>query len=239
VKSLHHLTIILEIDKVKTARIAFHPQDESRWLSCSRFVKVRIHRLIMTIATFLNSGRRIITSCLLMLVATFSCLLFLGTPSALAGIKDDRFDGNIFVLYAGNGSLVPPKVTLAESLKVDKPTLLVFYADDSKDCKQFAIVVSQLQAYYGRVTDFIPVTVDSIQAKSNYAPTEVGYYYKGFVPQVVLFDQSGKPVLNEKGQVPFEKIDDVFRQLFNLLPRSESKELKLRTVNEFNTELAQ
>jgi len=31
-----------------------------------------------------------------------------------------------FVLYGGNGSLVPPKVTLAKSLAGDRPTLLVF-----------------------------------------------------------------------------------------------------------------
>jgi len=52
-------------------------------------------------------------------------------PPALASI-DDRFDGNIFVLYGGNGSLVPPKVTLAKSLAGDRPTLLVFYVDDSR-----------------------------------------------------------------------------------------------------------
>jgi len=189
----------------------------------------------MSIATFLNSGRRLFSG-LILLVA---CLFLLGTPSALAGINDDSFDGNIFVLYGGNGSLVPPRVTLAESLKRDNPTLLVFYADDSKDCKQYAIVVSQLQAFYGRAADFIPVSVDSIPNKSNYAPTEVGYYYKGFVPQVVLLDKSGKQVINEKGQVPFEKIDDAFRELFNLLPRSESKELKPRAFNEFSTELAE
>ncbi|MGA9379240.1 MAG: thylakoid membrane photosystem I accumulation factor [Phormidium sp.] len=187
----------------------------------------------MSIATFLNSGRRLFSG-LLLLVA---CLFLLGAPSASAGINDDNFDGNIFVLYGGNGSLVPPKVTLAESFKRDKPTLLVFYADDSKDCKQYAIVVSQLQAFYGRAADFIPMSVDSIPAKSNYAPTEVGYYYKGFVPQVVLFDKSGKPIINQKGQVPFEKIDDAFRELFNLLPRTESKELKPKAFNEFNSEL--
>ncbi|MBE9223935.1 thylakoid membrane photosystem I accumulation factor [Phormidium sp. LEGE 05292] len=191
----------------------------------------------MSIATFLNSGRRLF-SWLILVVATLSCLFLFGTPSALAGMNNDNYDGNIFVLYGGNGSLVPPKVTLAESLKRDKPTLLVYYADDSKDCKQYAIVVSQLQAFYGRAADFIPVSVDSIPIKSNYAPTEVGYYYKDFVPQVVLLDKSGKQVINEKGQVPFEKIDDAFRELFNLLPRTESKELKPRAFNEFNSELA-
>lgn len=191
----------------------------------------------MTIASFLNSGRRLFASSLLTLVAALFCLLLMGTPPALAGINDDKYDGNIFVLYAGNGSLVPSKVTLAQSLKRDTPTLLVYYTDDSKDCKQYAIVVSRLQEFYGRAADFIPVSVDAIPAKSTYEPTEPGYYYKGYVPQVVLLDKSGKEVLNAKGQVPFEQIDDAFRQLFNLLPRSESVELKLRSFNEFNSEL--
>ncbi len=45
-------------------------------------------------------------------------------------------------------------------------------------------------------------------------------------------------MLNKKGQVPFEQVDDAFRQVFKLLPRSESAELKRRVVNEINTELA-
>jgi len=165
------------------------------------------------------------------------CLFLLSMPPALAGLNDDHFDGNIFVLYGGNGSLVPSKVTLAESLKRDRPTLMVFYVDDSSDCKQYAIVVSQIQAFYGRAADLIPVNVDAIPIKSTYAPTEPGYYYKGFVPQVLVFDQAGKVVLDKKGQVPYEQVDDTFRELFNLLPRSESVELKRRPVNEFNTEL--
>jgi len=159
-------------------------------------------------------------------------------PSAIAGIKDDRFDGNIFVLYAGNGSLVPPKVTLAASVKQKKPVLLVFYVDDSSDCKQYAPVVSQLQAFYGRAATFIPINVDAIVTKSSYKPSEPGYYYKGVVPQVLVFNQSGEVVLNEIGQVPFEQVDDTFREVFDLLPRSESVDLRRRLVNELNTELA-
>jgi len=167
-----------------------------------------------------------------------ACLLILGMPSAIAGIKDDRFDGNIFVLYAGNGSLVPPKVTLAASLEQKKPVLLVFYVDDSSDCKQYAPVVSRLQAFYGRAATFIPINVDAIVAKSSYKPSEPGYYYKGVVPQVLVFNQSGEVVLNEIGQVPFEQVDDTFREVFDLLPRSKSVDLKRRLVNELNTELA-
>ena len=193
----------------------------------------------MTISTFLNSWRRFIAKCLLTLVVGLSCLLLMGTPPALAKFTDDSFDGNIFVLYAGNGSLVPPKVTLAESLKRNNPTVLVFYTDDSSDSKQYATVVSRIQAFYGRAADLIPVSVDSIPVKASYEPTEPGYYYQGFVPQIVLFDQSGKIVLNDKGQVPYERVDDALRKVFNLTPREKGPNLKQRSFNEFNTELAE
>ncbi len=164
-------------------------------------------------------------------------MLLLGTPPTLAGPNDDKFDGNIFVLYAGNGSLVPPSTTLAESRKRERPALLVFYVDDSSDCKPYAQVVSQLQAPYGRVTSFIPVNVDSLPLKSTYSKSEPGYYYEGLVPQTVLIDQKGKVVLNETGQVAYERVDDAFRKVFDLLPRSESIELKRRKFNEFNSGL--
>ncbi|QXE21993.1 hypothetical protein B6N60_00671 [Richelia sinica FACHB-800] len=162
----------------------------------------------------------------------------LGTQPALAGINDDTYDGNMFVVYAGNGSLVPAKETLAQALAEHKPTMLAYYVDDSSDCKKYAIVISQVQAFYGRVAEIIPVNLDTVPAKKSYDPTEPGYYYSGGVPQVVVFNQSGKVVLNQKGQVPFETIDDTFREIFDLLPRSESIELKRRSFNEFSSELA-
>ena len=180
------------------------------------------------------SWRYLISTCLLII----TCLFLLGTPPVLAGINDDRFDGNIYVLYAGNGSLVPPKVSLAASLAQKKPVLLVFYVDDSSDCKQYAPVVSGLQAFYGRAANFVLINVDAIVSKSSYEPNEPGYYYEGVVPHVVVFNQEGKVVLNQKGQVPFEQVDDTFREVFNLLPRSESVELKRRPINEISTELA-
>ncbi|HBB34014.1 MAG TPA: thioredoxin family protein [Cyanobacteria bacterium UBA8803] len=182
--------------------------------------------------------RRLVSQCLSILVVILGCLVLL-TPSALAGLNDDRFDGNIFALYAGNGSLVPPRITLAESLKNQKPALLVFYLDDSSDCKQYSTVISQLQDPYGRAASFIPVSIDSLSPNATYTSTESGYYYQGLVPQTVLIDQKGKVVLNETGQTAYEKIDDVFREVFDLLPRSESLELKRRAFNEINTELTQ
>jgi thiol-disulfide isomerase/thioredoxin len=181
-----------------------------------------------------SNWRRLLPKCLLII----ACIFLLATPPALAGIKDDRYDGNLFVVYAGNGSLVPARATLAQSLKQNKPTFLFFYVDDSSDCKQYAIVVSQVQAFYGKNTEIIPVDVDTIPVKASYEPTEPGYYYSGAIPQVVVLDKSGKVVLNKKGQVPYEEIDDSLREVFDLLPREKSAVLKQRAFNEFSTELA-
>lgn len=184
------------------------------------------------------SARRLLWQRLLTFFVVICSALLLAAPTALAGLNDDNFDGNIFALYGGNGSLIPAKVKLADSLKGSKPALLIFFVDDSKDCKKFSTVVSQLQSFYGRAANFIPVNVDSIFTPNTDDPTKVGYYYEGFIPQTVLIDQEGKVVLNVKGQTPFAEIDDAFREVFDLLPRSESVELKRKVVNEVNTELS-
>jgi len=178
--------------------------------------------------------RRLVSKCLLLVI----CLIMLSVQPAFAGVNDDLYDGNMFVVYAGNGSLVPPRQTLAQTLEEHKPAFLAFYIDDSTDCKKYAIVISQVQEFYGRVAEIIPINVDTIPIKDKYDPTEPGYYYSGAVPQVVVFNQSGQAILNKKGQVPFEQIDDKFRQVFDLLPRTETLEFKRRSFNEFSSELA-
>jgi len=156
-----------------------------------------------------------------------------------ASIEDDRLDGNIFVVYAGNGSLVPPRLTLAESLARKLPVILVYYLDDSRDCKEYAFIVSRMQEFYGRAASIIPVSVDALVPGTRYSKSEAGYYYKGIVPQTVILNAQGKPIFNAQGVVKFELVDDVLRQVFNLLPRSESVELKQKTFNEFNSELVE
>jgi hypothetical protein len=181
--------------------------------------------------------KAIALSSIVLTLALLVSLVFIAPP-AWAVLTDDHFDGNIFPLYAGNGSLVPPRVTLRETLQQNqRPALMVFYIDDSSDCKEYVSTVSQLDSFYGRAANFIPIIVDSIPPKSTYSPDEPGYYYKGYVPQTVLLDQSGKVVLDANGVIPFEQVDDAFRKVFDLLPRDESVELKRRPVNEVNTEL--
>ena len=160
-----------------------------------------------------------------------------GQPATLAGLTDDRYDGNIFALYAGNGSLVPPNVSLQQSLRYGKPALVVIYVDDSSDCKKFASVISQLQSPYGRVANFIPIMADAIPVKATFEPDEPGYYFRDAVPQTLVFNAAGELVFNEVGMASYEAIDDAMREVFVLLPRSESEELRRRPINEVNSEL--
>ncbi|MCM0591301.1 MAG: thylakoid membrane photosystem I accumulation factor [Gloeotrichia echinulata IR180] len=178
--------------------------------------------------------RRLVSKALVLL----ACLFIINIPAALAGIKDDNYDGNMFVVYAGNGSLVPPRQTLAQSLAEHRPIFLAFYVDDSSDCKEYAISISRVQEFYGRAAEIIAINVDTIPDQQTYQPTEPGYYYSGELPQVVVFNPSGQVVLNQKGQVPFEAIDDKFREIFDLVPRTESTTLKRRAFNEFSSELS-
>ena len=189
-----------------------------------------------------QSGRKLglslarLSICLLIMTASLGTWW---TTPALATIDDDRYEGNIYILFGGNGSLVPPRMDLPTSLKREKPAILVFYVDDSRDCKQFSLEVTRLQEFYGRAASIIPVTVDSFIDKDQYTPEEPAYYYHGVVPETVILDQKGKVVYDGKGQVPYEEMDDVLREVFDLLPRSESEVLKRRSFNEFNSGMTQ
>jgi hypothetical protein len=171
------------------------------------------------------------------IVALALAIVTLLIQPAQAGLTDDNFDGEIFALYAGNGSIVPPKNDLTTTLKQGKAAVMVFYVDDSRDCKEFSIKVSNLQGLYSKVTNFIPIRVDSIPAKDSYDKTEPGYYYKGYVPQTVIFNPQGDVKFNESGQASFESMDDVMRSIFDLLPREQSSALQRRPLNEVSGEL--
>jgi hypothetical protein len=71
----------------------------------------------------------------------------------------------------------------------------------------------------------------------TYDATDARHYYRGQVPQLVVFDPTGKVVLDESGQTEFEVIDDRLRKMFDLLPRDESNTLRRRQFNEVNAEL--
>ena len=177
-------------------------------------------------------------------VAIASCIslsilfgIVLGNPQTVqAKLTDDSYDGNIFALYGGNGSIVPPRISLAQSLQLGRPAMVVFYVDDSADCKKFSPILNLAQGFYGKTLSLIAIPVDSLDLqKKSYAPTEEAYYYKGTVPQTVLISGDGKVSFDQEGLFGFEELDSAIRNLLDL--PDAPPELKFRKTDKVINEL--
>jgi thiol-disulfide isomerase/thioredoxin len=162
--------------------------------------------------------------------------VFINAQPVQAMLTDDNFDGNIFALYGGNGSIVPPRISLAQSLEKGRPAMVVFYVDDSADCKRFSPILNLAQGFYGKTVSLIALSVDSLDLqKKSYAPTEEAYYYKGTVPQTVLIDGDGKVRFDRAGIFGFEELDSAIRGLLGL--PDAPPELKFRKTDKVINEL--
>jgi hypothetical protein len=123
---------------------------------------------------------------------------------AEASLNDDRLDGNIFVVYAGNGSLVPVKISLAQSLAGNTPTIVVYYLDDSRDSKQFAFVVSRIQEYYGRAANILPISVDKIPLKRLINPMKKAITTKDIYPRLSFLIKRANWFLTRRAWSPMK-----------------------------------
>ncbi len=156
------------------------------------------------------------------------CTGLSATP-ANALLNDDHYDGNIFALYGSNGGMIPPRVSLQQAKSQGIPALLVYYIDDSSDCKKYAATVSNLQVRYGLGVYFIPYSVDSLLPGD-----ERGQYYTGQVPQTLLFDPQGNIAYQSVGNRPITEVENAIRALFKLDPVPPGV-IKAKPFNEIQT----
>jgi len=181
-------------------------------------------------------------------IGAFAALLLLlavslGFGSAgEASLNDDRYDGNIFALYAGNGSLVPPRSSLALALEQHRVAVVVYYLDDSSVSKRFAPVVSELQRLWGNNVELIPLVTDPLQpgGKAAAGALPVGdpsRYWSGLIPQVVVFDRQGQVVFDASGQVEVDAINGAVSQATGLPLPAPSGLGSTRSFNELNSEV--
>jgi hypothetical protein len=169
------------------------------------------------------------------LVLTFLLVGLLAWPvGAWASLDNDRYDGNIFALYAGNGSLVPPRLTLAQSLADHRVTLLVFYLDDSAVSKRFAGVVSELQRVWGNSIELMPLVTDPLQGRVDAGASDPLHYWRGVIPQVVVLGQEGQVVLDAPGQVEIDTIHAALSKATGLPLPPSSSERRMTSFNELN-----
>ena len=174
------------------------------------------------------------TAFLIRSIAVVLSLVVMVLP-AQAIRETDSYDGNIFALYAGNGSLVPPAVTLADSQQAGRTSVIVYYLDDSRTSKAFSPSVSELQRLWGNSVDLLPLTTDALQGRANSDRTDPAHYWHGIVPQVVVIDAKGQVLLDEDGQVPLEKINSAISEATGI-PAPQGQSMSL-SFNELNTEV--
>jgi len=179
---------------------------------------------------------RALSSLLAIVLVLLGSLIGLATPAA-ASLEDDRYDGNIFALYAGNGSLVPPRSSLAQALADKRVTVVIYYLDDSSVSKRFAPVVSELQRLWGQSIELIPLVTDPLQNRPIEGPTDPAAYWKGTIPQVVIFDRNGKPVFDASGQVDVDAINGVISQATGIPMAPQSGSSTTVSFNELNSEV--
>ncbi|MXZ83695.1 MAG: thioredoxin family protein [Synechococcus sp. SB0666_bin_14] len=175
-------------------------------------------------------------SALALVVAAMVLLL---PSSAWAGRLDNAYDGNIFSLYAGDGAMVPPRNSLADSLRRSRPTVLAFYLDDCSDCKRFAPTLSRLNGEFRAVADVIALSTDSLGPPEDASPDDPAHYWRGLVPQVVILDRHGDVVLDRAGQIPLEDLEQSLSAASGLeLPEAMARRrTQAMEVNEINAEV--
>ncbi len=172
------------------------------------------------------SGQRLSKTILILLTTLLVTIL-----PAWAGLQDDHYDGNIFALYGSNGGMIPPKVSLEASLQQQIPALVVYYIDDSRDCKQYAAVIANLQVRYGLGVNFIPYAIDSLDLQD---PGGAAAHYQGKVPKTLLYDREGHITYEAVGSRSMVEVENQIRSLFNLDPIA-SDSLQPKLINEVQT----
>ena len=164
-------------------------------------------------------------------------LLGLAPASAQASLTNNNYDGNIYALYAGNGSLVPPRSSLEQALAEQRPAVVIYYLDDDTASKQFAPVVSELQRLWGNSIELIPLVTDPLQNRPDRGPADPAHYWHGRIPQVVVFSPEGRVLLDQEGQVPLDAINDAVSQATGITIPEEFRRSTTVSINELNAEV--
>jgi len=168
------------------------------------------------------------------IISSLLILIFLSVNPVYSARDTNSYDGNIFPIYAGNGSLVPPPSTLSESLKNGRTSVLVFYLDDSSTSKQFAPVVSGIKLLWSSSIDLIPLSIDELDNDDKKTLKDPGYYWHGKIPQTVILDGKGNILLDEEGQVSFDQINNAITKGTGL--KKPDFDLTVKSFNEYNSE---
>ena len=159
-------------------------------------------------------------------------LFFLNSP-VNASRTTDSYDGNIFPIYAGNGSIVPPQTSLKESIENGRISILFFYLDDSADSKAVVPIISGLDLIWRSNIDIIALTTDELQGKEFKDIKDEGYYWNGYIPQTVLIDDKGDVRFDKNGLIDIDEINKIIGKIKGI--DIEDTSFSVESFNEYNS----
>ena len=160
-------------------------------------------------------------------------ILFFLNCAVNAARTTDSYDGNIFPIYAGNGSIVPPQTSLRESIENERISLLFFYLDDSADSKALVPIISGLDLIWKNSIDIIALTTDELQGKEFKDIKEEGYYWNGYIPQTVLINPKGNIVYDKNGLIDIDEINKIIGEIKGI--DIEDSSFSVESFNEYNS----
>ena len=165
-------------------------------------------------------------------ILLLSIFLILNGP-VNASRTTDSYDGNIFPIYAGNGSIVPPQTSLKESIENERISILFFYLDDSADSKALVPIISGLDLIWRNNIDIIALTTDELQGKEFNDIKEEGYYWNGYIPQTVLIDGKGNIKYDKNGLINIDEINKIIGEIKGI--DIEDNSFSVESFNEYNS----
>ena len=164
----------------------------------------------------------------------FILLIFFSSYPAIASRDTNSYDGNIFPIYAGNGSIVPPQTTIKESLKNGRVSVLFFYLDDSSDCKAMAPIISGLDLIWKNNIDLIALTTDELQSNSlKLDKNQPNYYWNGLIPQTIILDGKGEVKFDKNGMVNIDDLNKIIGELKGI--DINDTKFSIESFNEYNS----
>lgn len=196
--------------------------------------------LMQSLRQAAGAGARRLLALVLPLLLSLGASLTLGLAApepAAASLTNNTYDGNIYALYAGNGSLVPPRRTLEQALAEQRPTVVVYYLDDDAASKQFSPVVSELQRLWGNSIELIPLVTDPLQNRAAQGPQDPATYWRGRTPQVVVFNGEGRVLFDGEGAVSIEAINQAVSEATGIPLPEGFRSSTTVLINELNAEV--
>ena len=160
---------------------------------------------------------------------------YMNTPAYGSRISDS-YDGNIFPIYAGNGSLVPAQTSLKESIQNKRVSILFFYLDDSADSKALAPVIAGLDLIWKNNVDIIPLTTDELQNKDFTDPLDEGFYWNGLIPQTIILDEKGSVKFDKNGLIDLSEVNKVISEIKGI--KLEDSSFTVESFNEYNSQIS-